>query len=333
VDLELTDDQSALVDAFGGFFEKECPPSTVRRAEPLGHDPALWHKAVELGVPMMATAESVGGGGASMSDLGLVAELVGRHLAPIPFVETSIAARLLARADARGPLARAHGGEVITFAVRPAVEGVARLVPAGAIASGVVAAVDGALVLVTGDAPAMANMASMPWADRPVAGDVEVIARGDEATRLRHLAVTDWQVLAASVLSGIATRALEIGTAYAKQREQFDKPLAAFQSIAHRLADDATDVQGLQLLARKAAWAVDHDPASADRLSAMAYLWGGEIANRVTGNSLHVHGGYGFMLEYDIQLHYRRAKAWSVVAGDPRAGYAQLGTELFGSRR
>jgi alkylation response protein AidB-like acyl-CoA dehydrogenase len=174
-------------------------------------------------------------------------------------------------------------------------------------------------------------MAAMPWADRSVTSATEVIARGGEATRLHQLAVREWQVLAAAVLSGIATRALEIGTAYAKQREQFDKPLAAFQAIAHRLADDATDVQGLQLLARKAAWAVDQDPANAERLSAMAYLWGGEVANRVTGNSLHVHGGYGFMLEYDIQLHYRRAKAWSVVAGDPRAGYARLGTALFGT--
>jgi alkylation response protein AidB-like acyl-CoA dehydrogenase len=333
LDLTLTADQAALVDAFGAFLAKESPPEVVRAAEPLGHDPALWAKAVAMGVTTLGTPEAAGGDGGSMLDLALVAELVGRHLAPIPYVEAAVTARLLARCSASAWLERAHSGMAVALALRPPRDGVARLVPGGAVA-GAVIAVDGhSLVLVPGGSEALANVAASPLADRAIGPGAEVLASGPSALALHQTAVMEWRVLTAAALSGLASKASEIGVAYAKQREQFGKPIAAFQSIAHRLADDATDTQGLQLLARKAAWAVDEEPASAGRLASMAYLWGGEVANRVTGNSLHFHGGYGFMLEYDIQLYFRRAKLWSVIGGDPRHGYAELGRTLFGGPR
>ncbi len=57
----------------------------------------------------------------------------------------------------------------------------------------------------------------------------------------------------------------------------------------------------------------------------MAFLFASETAFRTATESLHFHGGYGFTLEYDIQLYFRRAKAWPLLAGDPRAAYAALG--------
>ncbi|MGD9797030.1 MAG: acyl-CoA dehydrogenase family protein [Acidimicrobiia bacterium] len=332
MDLTPTDDQRALVDAFGGFLAKESTPAVVRAAEPLGHDPALWAMVVDLGVPMMGAPEAAGGG-ATLLDLALVGEQVGRQLAPLPYVEAIVATRLLAAAGAAERVERANAGEIVTFAVRPPVAGVARLVPAGAVAASVVVLDGDELVVVPGGGAALGNTASAPLADVALDGPRTVLATGAAARRLQAAALDEWRSLTASLLAGLAAAALEIGVAYTKQREQFGKPIAAFQSIAHRLADDATDVQGLQLLTRKAAWALDEQPADGPRLAAMAHLWAGEVANRVAGNSLHFHGGYGFMLEYDIQLFLRRAKLWSVVGGDPRSGYAELGRQLFGAVR
>ncbi|MBW8825235.1 MAG: acyl-CoA dehydrogenase family protein [Acidobacteria bacterium] len=316
MELTLTSDQEALVDAFAGFLAKESPPQAVRAAEPLGFDARLWSKAVEMGVATMALPD----GGAALLDLALLAELVGRHLAPIPFVEAAVAGRVLGEQR-----------QLATIALRPAVDGVARLVPAAAVATAVIALDGNELVVVEGrPLPLAANMASAPLADCDLhAGERTVLATGAEAVARHARALDEWRALAASVLYGIAASALDIAVAYAKQREQFGKPIGAFQSIAHRLADDATAVQGLQLLSRKAAWALDDDPTEGGRLAAMAYLWGGEVANKVAGDSLHYHGGYGFMLEYDIQLHFRRAKLWSVAMGDPRAAYTRLGYQLF----
>ena len=61
----------------------------------------------------------------------------------------------------------------------------------------------------------------------------------------------------------------------------------------------------------------------------MAFRFTSEIAFRIAAESLHVHGGYGYTLEYDIQLYFRRAKAWPLVYGDPRAGYQELAAQLF----
>jgi alkylation response protein AidB-like acyl-CoA dehydrogenase len=62
----------------------------------------------------------------------------------------------------------------------------------------------------------------------------------------------------------------------------------------------------------------------------MAFLFATRAARRASNVALHVHGGYGFTLEYDIQLYYRRAEAWPLGLGDPRRGVAQLADALFG---
>jgi alkylation response protein AidB-like acyl-CoA dehydrogenase len=84
------------------------------------------------------------------------------------------------------------------------------------------------------------------------------------------------------------------------------------------MADMATQVAGSELLSRKAAWAHDRcGDGDSQRLSSMALLFATEAANNVGKEALHLFGGYGFMLEYDIQLYFRRAKAWPLVFGPP----------------
>ena len=65
------------------------------------------------------------------------------------------------------------------------------------------------------------------------------------------------------------------------------------------------------------------------RLASMAFLFSSEVAFRIAADSLHLHGGYGYTLEYDIQLYFRRAKAWPLAYGDPEDGYQALAAGLF----
>jgi alkylation response protein AidB-like acyl-CoA dehydrogenase len=339
VDLSLTDEQEQLVETFRVFFAKECPPSVVRDAEEVGgFADELWRAVCALGGPTMGVDAEQGGGGAGLLDLELVAERAGAALAPVPLVEGWVAARLLAACGGSGQavLTRLAGDAppIAVVALHPARDGVVRLVPGGAVASVVVGLDDDELVVVEGDPdmPARAHdLGRAALADRSLrAGTRTVLARGDDARALHERAIDEWRVLTAGALGGLAGAALELGVEYAKQRQQFGVPIGSFQAVAHRLADVATAVDGAQLLAREAAWAADESEPDALALGRMAFLFAARAAQDTSAAALHVHGGYGFTLEYDVQLHLRRAKAWPLALGDPRRGMLQLADALFG---
>ena len=98
-----------------------------------------------------------------------------------------------------------------------------------------------------------------------------------------------------------------IATQYSKDRQQFDKPLGAFQSLAHYLADAVTAVDGAETLVWEAAWARTTG-RPIDALAPMAKLFACQTFRDVTATAQQIFGGVGFTLEYDIQLYFRRAK-------------------------
>jgi alkylation response protein AidB-like acyl-CoA dehydrogenase len=123
-------------------------------------------------------------------------------------------------------------------------------------------------------------------------------------------------MLAAQAIGGVRY-ALEITVQYAKDREQFDKPLGAFQAISHYLADAATVVDGAEMLMYEAAWArANGKPV--DRLAPMAKLFACKTYRDVTAMAQQVFGGVGFTVEYDIQLYFRRAKTQQITWWDDR---------------
>jgi len=336
VDLGLSDDQEQLVAAFGMLCAKEVSPDTVRAAEPTGFAPSLWVSLQALGAPGMGVPEASGGGGADLLDLALVGEVLGAALAPVPFVDHAVAARVLARAvdDADPALAAlVAGGAVGAVAPVPSSGGVAGAVPAGGVAHVVVGLDGDDLVLVEQEPPGVVvpNLGATPTAPVDLRGPRRrVLASGPAARDGYGLLVAEWRVLTAAALVGVGAAALDLGVEYAKSRHQFGVPIGSFQSIAHQLADAATAMDGARLLAREAAWAAAESPEQFGALAAMAFVFCAESAQRAAAVSLHVHGGYGFMLEYDIQLYYRRAKAWALLGGDPRRVVAELGDALFG---
>jgi alkylation response protein AidB-like acyl-CoA dehydrogenase len=133
-----------------------------------------------------------------------------------------------------------------------------------------------------------------------------------------HDAMLDGAVLLAAQAIGGARYALEITVQYAKDREQFDKPLGAFQAIAHYLADAATVVDGAEVLVYEAAWA-RATGRPIDRLAPMAKLFACKTFRDVTAMAQQVFGGVGFTVEYDIQLYFRRAKQLQISWWDDRA--------------
>ncbi len=124
-------------------------------------------------------------------------------------------------------------------------------------------------------------------------------------------------ILLAAWAIGGAERALEITVQYAKDREQFDKPLGAFQAISHYLADAATLVDGGKTLVYEAAWARAAGRGVA-RLAPMAKLFACQTFRDVTAMCQQVWGGVGFTIEYDIQLFFRRAKQLQITWWDTR---------------
>lgn len=127
----------------------------------------------------------------------------------------------------------------------------------------------------------------------------------------------DGIILCAAQAVGGAQRALEITVQYAKEREQFDRPIGSFQALAHYMADGITAIDGGKTLVYQAAWARSSGRAI-DRLAPMAKMFACDTYRDVTRMCEQVHGGYGFTIDFDIQLFFRRAKQMQLSWWDTR---------------
>ena len=131
---------------------------------------------------------------------------------------------------------------------------------------------------------------------------------------------------------GAARRALDMSVDYAKKREQFGRPIGAFQAIKHKLADMYLLVQGAALAVEGAADAIDarHD---ARRLVAVAAAYGRDAAVQVTGDAIQVHGGIGYTWEHDCHRLFKRAKFDEAFLGDPAVHRERLAALVLSHNR
>jgi alkylation response protein AidB-like acyl-CoA dehydrogenase len=134
--------------------------------------------------------------------------------------------------------------------------------------------------------------------------------------------MVDAMTLAAAQANGGCEYALGITVQYSKDREQFDKPLGAFQALSHYMADAKTAVDGAKMITYEAAWAIDRTAGGgvepARRYAAMAKLFACNTYRDTTAMAQQVFGGVGFTFEYEIQLYFRRAKALQLSYNDTR---------------
>jgi len=342
--LGLSEDQQAIKDVFKSFFVNESPVTLARDREPLGFDAHLWSMLCATGAPGMGVAESHGGGGAGLCELSVVAEELGRQIAPVPLIDHQVAARAISASGASLPDVF-EGSAIAAFALRPAAHDEWSYVSAGAIAD-VVVGLNGADLVAVRSAKGehLLNTGSLPMANRKTAGDRTVLATGTHAYEAYALALAEWKALTAAALVGVAAAALDIGLDYVTTRIQFGRPIGSFQAVQQGLADLPIAIDGGRLLAHKAAWAGDREAAGAggqidlvnndttdfQALASMALVFCGDAAAHATDRSLHYHGGYGYAEEYDIQLFYRRARAWALLLDDPSRECLRLADRLFG---
>jgi alkylation response protein AidB-like acyl-CoA dehydrogenase len=326
MNLNLNHEQQLLSDSVGRLLASASSPARVRAAEAAGFDPDLWAQLIEMGILSVRVPESDGGSGLGLIDAVLVAEQAGRHLASVPLAEAMPAASLLAKLPgmlAAGLLADALEGSPVLLLPQSLRDGELQAVPV--IAGAVILALDGDSVIALRNMPgaAEANLGSIALGlrclsgpDSPIAR--QVVAEGAAARDAFLAALEEWKLLKAAMLAGLARRALELAADYAKERHQFGKLIGSFQGIAHPLADALTEVDGARLLVWRAIWAIARGMPEAAANVSMAWWWATQSSANAVARALHTFGGYGVSLEYDIQLYYRRAKAWALLAGDPR---------------
>lgn len=144
----------------------------------------------------------------------------------------------------------------------------------------------------------------------------QCLARGEAAWAAWQEAMDGALVALSAQAVGGTSAMLEMSSAYAKERQAFDRPIGSFQSIAHYLADVATELESARVLTWQAAWAHDEGRPYAT-LSAMAKLHACAVFRRSTAVGVQIHGGMGFSLEADPQLYFRRAKQLQLLHWDP----------------
>jgi alkylation response protein AidB-like acyl-CoA dehydrogenase len=328
VDYSLTDDHKALQAAYRQLLEVHCPIETVWAAQETGFDKSLWERLCATGATTMAVAEHAGGDGATLVDLTLLAEELGRTLAPVPWIDHVCAARLAERLGAV-EADMIDGSRIIGLEIAPEPVSGRRLVPTAAIADGIIV-LDGDEVVLLTSATSQArvpNLGQLPmaWVDPAGADSRKVLGSGPAAIAAYRRAVDEWRVLTAAALTGLVEQTMTIAAEFAKSRYTLGVPISTLQAISHPLANMAIAVQGGRNLARRAAWFLDNEPDERPELPGCAFVFMAEEAPKAATMAVHIQGGLGVSVEAAATAYLVRARGWALAGGDPGITARQLG--------
>ncbi|SEH88130.1 Acyl-CoA dehydrogenase [Mycolicibacterium rutilum] len=334
LDYSLSEDHQALQAAYKDFFKTHCSIETVRAAEASGFDKSLWERLCTMGATTMALPEDVGGDGATLVDLTLVAEEIGRSLAPVPWIDHVSAARLLGRLGAVDPDI-VSGQQIVGLDPQhDAVTGT-RLVPSGSVADHIVLRDGDDIVQLTfATRPTKVdNIGRLPmaWIDPAAADTRTVVASGAEALAEFQRALDEWRALTAAALAGLVEETMTIAAEFAKTRYTLGVPISTLQAISHPLANIAITVQGGRNLARRAAWFLDNEPDERRELAPSAFVFMAEEAAKAATMAVHVQGGLGVSAEAAASAYLVRARGWALAGGDPGAS-AKYIAEIVAAR-
>lgn len=346
MDFDYTDEQRAIRDAVRGLLSRTYGAIDGRRAATArapGFDEAMWSRLAEMGVLGLPFPEEVGGMGAGPVEVGLVAQEIGRVLAPEPFVEAVVlCGGLLARAGADvsgiadGTVLPAYVGGPGVNARRDGdlwvVDGSVSPVLNGARADllVVVAEVDGTPALFTTTRGERTPFSTYDGgrAARVTFDCTAVEPLGDptaDATGAIDYARARAQVAYAHEALGAMERALEITRDYLRSRHQFGKPLSAFQNLAFRASDMYVS---LELARSMVLWASmvleDGDEAEGIEAASRAKLRVAESGRHIGQEAIQLHGGIGLTMEYQIGHYAMRLTTIEHLLGDRRHHLARL---------
>src|ERR1700683_2255735 len=333
MDFGLTDDQRDIQRTARDLLSERSTFARVREhAEARTTDKALWRELCELGWPGIAISEDNGGQGLGTIELSILCEELGRSLAPVPFLASTMAACVIEQAGTPEQRERwlpgLASGETIG-ALASATDGTAELVVSGAEA-GVIVLVedDGSGRLVT---PDEAEVSAIQTID-PTRSAARVSAGEWSPTHPQALedgcpGLGRALVAVSSELVGVSERALEMTVEYVKDRKQFGVPVGAYQAVSHRCAQMLLDTERARSATAQAAWSADAKPEGLAEAAAMAKAVASDAGREVTTSAIQAHGGIGFTWEADVHWLYKRAQIDSVLLGGssrPRARLRRL---------
>ncbi|WP_411103867.1 acyl-CoA dehydrogenase family protein [Streptomyces sp. cmx-4-9] len=346
LDLLYSETEEELRSAVRSLLADRCDAATVLTRAESGqpHDRALWHTlAAGIGAAGLLVPEKLGGQGAGHREAAVVLEELGRAVAPLPYLTSSVLATeilLGCDTDEAAPLLRelASGRQVCAPALPPTLAPGHPLPAAvrdggGGVLTGTVAAVADAeaadVLLVLADtglyAVPAASAALVPLVPldltRPLARvTLDAVAGtrlADPATA--RAAVAGALLSAAGLLAaeqlGIAEWCLTQTVAYVRDRHQFNRPVGSFQALKHRLARLWLDVASARAASRAAADALATGSPDAPLAVAVAQAYCSGVAVRAAEECVQLHGGIGMTWEHPAHLYLKRAKADSLVLG------------------
>jgi alkylation response protein AidB-like acyl-CoA dehydrogenase len=355
VNFDFSPDQKALREQARKFLGEHASSTRVRRilegAAP--YDAELWRGMGEMGWMGTAIPEPLGGAGFGHLELCVIAEELGRSLAPTPFASTIYLASeallfagsdaqrkrwlpRIAQGDAIGCLALAEGPQVATPANLATRADGARLtgvkvpVADGDVANfAVVLASEGAgraslfLVDLKGPGVTRAAVATVDptRSHARIALDGapgELLGAGGQGWALAERLLDRAAVLVAFEQIGGAQASLEMAREYALGRFAFGRQIASFQAIKHKLADMYVGVELARSNAYYGAWALTKDAPELPVAAAAARVAASEAYYQAAKENIQIHGGMGFTWEFDCHLHYRRAKLTGLMLGSAR---------------
>jgi alkylation response protein AidB-like acyl-CoA dehydrogenase len=320
MNFDFTDDQQAIKSTAREFLASRFKPEKVRQlAESGEYDPALWDEMADLGWPGIFVSEDHGGQGLGVIELVILTEELGYVAAPTPFLSNAAAGLVLSHAGSDAQRERwlpglASGEARGTVGVLGN-NGSGALVPDAELAS--------FLVLVDGDSavvvePGDASIERVDTIDdtRPYS---RVSANGGEALEGDVRGGLDRVAVAlAGEMVGLAQKSLEMAVEYAKDRQQFGRPIGAYQAVSHNCAQMLIETESARSLTYYAGWAADHEPESLPVAASMAKAYASDAGFRVPARSLQVHGGIGFTWEHDLQFFLKRGKTDAHLYGTAR---------------
>ncbi|VEG38624.1 acyl-CoA dehydrogenase [Mycolicibacterium flavescens] len=321
-------------------------------------DKTLWGKLIEADVLSAAAPESVGGGGFGALEQVAILVALGRQLSAVPYLESVVlGAGALARFASEAlqqewAVPAIKGDKVLTVALDGEMgqgpvqaqsssagyrlTGSRTQVPYGPVADAflipaetdsglkvfLVAATDPGVTIESLSTTGHGSVAHVELQGTEV--DVgRVVGDGDVAAWLTVRAALGRSAFQLGVLE----RALELTAEYAREREQFDRPIGSFQAVSSRLADGYIDVKALRLTLTQAAWRLSEDlPADVD--VSTAAFWAADAGHRVAHTTVHVHGGVGIDIDHPVHRYFLAAKQTEFAVGGATGQLLRIGREL-----
>ncbi|MCA1831811.1 MAG: acyl-CoA dehydrogenase family protein [Actinomycetota bacterium] len=353
MDFGFTEEQELLRKSAREVLAERSTPAVARAVmeSETGFDESLWKTIAELGWCGVAIPEAEGGLGLGWVEQAVLVEETGRAVLPAPYLSTvglALPVVLLAEpGEMRSRLLQGIASGEMRVALALTEEDGEWFAPLKAAATKSVNGytIEGRKVFVA-DAHVAHELLvvarldddfavfAVPAADTAIT-PLPTLDRTRRLSEVRLDGVTvgserliasgkslGWRpadrtaLVIAAEQTGVAQRVLEMSVQYAKEREQFGKPIGSFQAISHKLADMLLLTESARSHVYYAAWAIDEGTPDASLAAASARVAGIEAGRFATAEAIQVHGGIGFTYEHDLHLFYRRAKWDELYYGD-----------------